>query len=119
MHDLDQVPLMLLVEAKPGESPADALHFLEQYFDRRVHDTQFGPLYQIGPAYRADKRDYFQVQTFAGSLVWRVVSGAKKHAFDRAVIFKFSDDDGFQTKAPGVPVEPLRRASLRKVTRRR
>lgn len=48
MHDLDHAPLILLVETKPGESPAEVLRFMEQYFDRRIDDVQFGPLYRIG-----------------------------------------------------------------------
>lgn len=69
--------------------------------------------------YRAHKRDYFQIQTFAGSLVFRVAMETENGPFDRAVIFKFNDGDRFQIKPPGIRAESLRRASLRKLGTKR
>ncbi len=92
--DLNNAALFLFIESEPDGTSDELLGFLSQRYDRREHDPDFGPLYQIGAKYDLEGRTFFHVQTFAGSLGSRIMLAARKGEFPRAIVIKLSDGGG-------------------------
>jgi len=92
--DLNKTPLFLLVAAEPDETPEHCFAAVSQMFDPRLNDSEWGPLYQIGPQYEIDGRPFFQIQTAAGSLGFRMLIAARKGEVTRAVAVRFDTTDG-------------------------
>ncbi len=92
--DLNKTPLFLLVAAEPDETPQQCFASVSQVFDARLNDPEWGPLYQIGPQYQLDRRSFFQIQTAAGSLGFRMLTAARRGEFRRAVAMRFDTADG-------------------------
>jgi hypothetical protein len=107
MNNLKKAPIKLLVEAKQQETAQDMFSVMSQHYDPRLNDAEMGPLYQIGPRYQLRERYFFQIQTFAGSLVARVVFDMKENKLGRTIIFTFGDAS-FEMLSPsslGIPIE--------------
>jgi hypothetical protein len=92
--DLNKTPLFLLVAAEPDETREQCFAVVAQTFDPRLNDPDWGPLYQIGPKYELDGRPFFQIQTAAGSLGFRMLIATRKGEFSRAVAVRFDTAEG-------------------------
>lgn len=103
VNNLDDSPLMLLVLCPEHESAEQLSVSLQQRYDARLEDTEFGPRYKIGPAYLYRGQRFCRVCTFAGSLVIRMVFDARQGKFDRSVIYRFEPDQSFRLLSPGGP----------------
>jgi hypothetical protein len=101
MNTLNDASLMLLVRRSDAESEADVFDFMQARYDARVQDADWVPLYKIGPTFTFEDLKYAQVQTFAGSLIMRVMFDARKSKFDRPVIYRFNPGKRFKLLNPG------------------
>jgi hypothetical protein len=95
MNDLNNAPLMLLVQCSDGESKQDVFAYLSGRYDARVDDPVLGPKYKVGPTFGYRDQRFVQIQTFAGSLVLRIIFDVRQCKFDRPVIFRVSPDERF------------------------
>ena len=100
MHNLDDTPLMLLVRRLAAESKEDLFAQMQELYDARLGDSDWGPKYKIGPAFSCRDQIFAQIQTFAGSLVMQVVIDTRKGRFGRPVIFRFGLDDSLRLLSP-------------------
>ena len=119
MNDLNKAPFVLLVEARERETHTDVLDFMTKNYARRNNDKKLGPRYKIGPRYTLNGESYYHIQTWAGSLVARVVFDTTKRAFNRTILFRFNDSDEFQRLTPGGQPEPVESRSITEVTGKR
>ena len=101
MNDLNNTLLMLLVRVLPEESGEDLFAHMQKHYDARLNDRDLGPLFQIGPAYMCRGQKFRHIQTFAGSLVVKVVFDTRERQFERPVIFRFNSEDHFTLLNPG------------------
>jgi hypothetical protein len=116
VNDLDEALLMLLVRLSDGESAENLFADMQTRYDARPSDNELGPLYKIGPLYSYRAEKFAQVQTFAGSLIMRVVVDVRKGKFERPVIFRHSSEEPFISLTPGCPEVQMHEADLIKAS---
>jgi hypothetical protein len=92
---------MLLVRHPETESETDLYAYLQTHYDARLNDSNFGPLYQIGPAFMLRDLKFSQIQTLAGSLIMRIVFDAEKGKFDKPIIYRYDTEGPFRLLIPG------------------
>ena len=109
--DLDNAPLMLLVEAYPNESAEGIFLSLSEQYDPRSNDREWGPLYQIGPKFEFEGRIFYQVQTYAGSLM----IGVRKKTLLRNILMSNDIDSDFDLKEQSGEHRVIDRSCLNKV----
>src|ERR1022692_889287 len=97
VNNLDEAPVLLLVQLSQGEALEDLFADMQAHYDARLKDTVWGPMYKIGPPYSYRAQRFAHVQTFAGSLVMRVVFDVRKGKFERLVIFRFNSEEPFRS----------------------
>lgn len=106
MNNLDDAPLLLLVGRLGTESVEEVFAQMHARYDARLAHSEWGPRYKLGPTFLYRGQKFTQVQTFAGSLVIRVVFDTRKGSFERPVIFRFDLADPFRMLSPdGTQVE--------------
>jgi hypothetical protein len=114
VNNLDHAPITLLVRRSEAESTEDLFAQMQEHYDARVGDSDWGPKYRIGPTFRYRGQKFTQVQTFAGSLVMQVVFDTRKGKFTRPVIFRFSTEDSLRLLSPDGSEVPLDDSDLSK-----
>ncbi|MEI6788561.1 MAG: hypothetical protein WCL49_08795 [bacterium] len=100
--DLEKAPLTLLVEGRPQETADQIQTLMSQHYDQRLNDDEFGPLYRIGEKYKVGDRVFFRVQTFAGSLLARMMIDVGRRQFPRAILMSISGEteNGYELVEP-------------------
>jgi hypothetical protein len=93
MNNLDDTLLMLLVRRSEIESDADLFAYMQARYDAHLGDSNFGPAYKIRPTFVCRDQKFAQIQTFAGSLIMRIVVDTRNGKFERSVMYRFSFPD--------------------------
>ena len=96
VNNLDDAPLMLMVQRLEGESKDTFSAYMRERYDARPDDPDWGPKYKIGSTYLCGDRKFTAIQTFAGSLVMQIVFDRRNGKFERPVIFRFNPSDQFE-----------------------
>jgi hypothetical protein len=112
VNDLDHAPLMLLVRCTEDEAPGELLASLQERYDARLQDAEFGPRYKVGPTFVYRGQRFSKICTFAGSLVMRIVFDARQGKFDRAVIYRLASDQCLRLLNPGGPESEVLESGL-------
>ena len=92
---------MLLIQLSKDESAADVFAYLQARYDARLQDSVWGPLYRVGSAFVFESWKFVHLQTFAGSLMMRIIFDTRKREFDRPVIYRFGSAKRFRLLNPG------------------
>ncbi len=101
MSNLNQTPLMLLVRCSGEESAADVFAYMQARYNARLKDANWGPLYKLGGTFQFEDSTFIHLQTFAGSLMMRIIFDARKNKFNRPVIYRFDSGERFRLLTPG------------------
>lgn len=97
---LNDAPMMLLLQRLQTESKEEMFARLQGHYDARLDDQDFGQEYQLGPDFTYRGQRFTQIQTFAGSLVVRIIFDIRRKLLDRAAIFRFDSEGGFRLLSP-------------------
>lgn len=98
--NLNDAPLILLLRRLQAESKEEMFARLQKDYDARLDDPAWGQKFQLGPDFAYRGQRFTQVQTFAGSLVVRIVFDIRRNVLDRAAIFRFDSEDALHLLAP-------------------
>jgi hypothetical protein len=101
VNNLDDAPLMLLVHCAENESAQELFGFMQQRYDARLRDAEFGPIYKIGPPFAYCDQTFTKICTFAGSLVIRIVFDTRQSKFERAIIYRLDSEQSLRLLNPG------------------
>ena len=103
---------MLLVLCAERESAEQLSVSLQQRYEARLEDAEFGPRYKVGPTYRYRGQRFSKVCTFAGSLVMRMVFDTRQGKVDRPVIYRFELNQALRLLSPGGPESEVSEGEL-------
>ena len=112
VNNLDDTPLMLLVNCAEQESAEEVFASLHERYDARLGDAQFGPKYKVGATYVYDGQRFSKLCTFAGSLVMRIVFDVRHGKFDRPVIYRFDSGESLRLLNPRGPESEIDESDL-------
>jgi hypothetical protein len=94
------------VQRLNAESEEDFYAYMQGNYDVRLREKaiiggeNLCPLYKIGPMFWFRGQKFAQIQTFAGSLIMRVMFDAKSKKFERSIIYRGNSDEPLQLLQP-------------------